>query len=101
MVAINPDSCVQVLLMSNARLLLDQSAAPALTWVKQHNPWIHSDIASFLRFEGFSAGTFLSVTNPWGTVDISGEEDACLKFQNRHVDPTTWMCLNYEFLTSL
>ena len=90
----NTDGRVQVLLMSNARLLLDQAAAPALTWVNQRNPWAPSDIASFLRFEGLSAGAFLSVTNPWGTVDITGETDACLKFQNRHVDPTACVCLD-------
>ncbi len=88
-----PDIFEQILLLSNARLLLDNAAAPALTWVKQRNPWVPSDIASFLRFEGFSAGAFLSVANPWGTVDVSGEADACLNFQNRHVEPTIYMCL--------
>lgn len=83
MCLLKPENCAQVLLMSNARLLLDQDAAPALTWVTQRNPWVPIDIASFVRFEGISAGAFLSVTNPWGSVEISGEQDACLKFQNR------------------
>jgi hypothetical protein len=71
--------------MSNARLLLDHDAAPALTWVTQRNPWVPNDIATFLRVGGLSAGLFMSVTNPWGSVAISGEGDACLTFQNRFI----------------
>jgi hypothetical protein len=79
--------------MTNARLLLDQDSSPALTWVIQRNPWVPNVIASFLRVEGISAGLFMSVTNPWGSVDISGKQDACLTFQNR--------CYATQLLTSI
>ena len=72
-----------MLLLSNARVLLDHDTSPAVTWATQRNPWVPNDIASFLRFEGLSSGLFLSVTNPWSSIGFSDEHDACLTFQNR------------------
>jgi hypothetical protein len=75
-----------VQLLSQARLLADLDPAPAVSWVTQRNPWAPNDIATFLRFDGLSAGVFLSVANPWGAVDLRSEGDACLQFENRFGD---------------